>query len=107
MISVSILEIVTTEYTKDHKQIFSKRAPRMTKPFVSPRGLCVETPHPPASNRRASMGSTDAARRAGYSDETTAIVPSIAVAISPDLHVGSKPAKKSGMGSRLTSAQIP
>src|SRR2546428_13946912 len=63
--------------------------------------------HPPASYLSASIGSMEAARRAGYNAESTAIVPSSPVATSPDFHVGSNPAKKSGIGSRLTREQMP
>src|SRR2546428_11201765 len=63
--------------------------------------------HPPASYLSASIGSMDAARRAGYNAESTAIVPSRPVATSPDFHVGSNPAKKYGIGSRFTRVQMP
>src|SRR5581483_2086756 len=63
--------------------------------------------YPPASNLKASMGSTDAALRAGYSAESTAIPPSMAQASTPDVHVGISPAKKSGIGSRSTSQHNP
>src|SRR5437868_10488045 len=54
-----------------------------------------------------SIGSTDAARRAGYSAARTAIVPNNPAATIPDFQVGNSPAKKSGMGSKFTSAQNP
>src|ERR1700678_680856 len=92
-------EALTTEDTKVHKG--------------TPASLllcnvpCGSPFYPPASNLKASIGSTDAALRAGYNAESTAIAPSSAHDSNPDFHVGSSPAKKSGMGSRSTSEQIP
>src|ERR1043166_4701770 len=63
--------------------------------------------HPPASYRRASIGSIDAARRAGYSAAPTAIVPSKPAAVRPELQLGIRPAKKSGIGNIFTNAQNP
>src|SRR6266852_769201 len=53
------------------------------------------------------MGSMAAARRAGYRADRIAMVPRTAKATVPVCHVGNRPAKKSGIGSRLTSAHRP
>src|SRR5271155_1911256 len=63
--------------------------------------------YPPASNLKASIGSTDAALRAGYKAESTAMPPNNPQASKPVFQVGNNPAKKSGIGSRSTSKQIP
>jgi hypothetical protein len=63
--------------------------------------------YPPASNLKASIGSTDAAFLAGYNADRTAVAPSSPQDNNPDFHVGSRPAKKSGIGSKSTSEQIP
>src|ERR1700758_489589 len=69
--------------------------------------LTTNNCYPPASYRNASIGSIEAARRAGYTADSTAMPPNNPQASAPVFQVGNKPAKKSGIGSRLTSAQMP
>src|SRR3984893_16322254 len=63
--------------------------------------------YPPASNRSASMGSTEAARFAGYSADKTEISPSKLTDKAPSFQLASRPAKNGGIGSKLTNAQNP
>ncbi len=63
--------------------------------------------HPPASWRKASMGSMEAARRAGYNADSDRDRSQNGQRHVPVCQVGNRPAKKSGMGSRSTSAHRP
>src|SRR5258706_4345501 len=63
--------------------------------------ISVSTAHPPASKRSASIGSTEAARLAGYTAERTAITPSSDTDIAPIFQLVSMPLKNGGMGARL------
>src|SRR6266853_61303 len=69
--------------------------------------ISVSTAHPPASKRSASIGSTEAARLAGYTAERTAITPSSDTDIAPIFQLVSMPVKNGGMGARLTRPQNP
>src|SRR5262249_36503267 len=69
--------------------------------------LCEGGVHGYISNRSASTGGSSAARRAGYVEVTTPITTSVAIATSPDCHDRIIPAKRSGIGARLTSRHSP
>src|SRR5438874_1960710 len=62
---------------------------------------------PPASKRRASIGSTEAARFAGYNADRMEITPSKAIDIAAIFQLVSIPLKKGGIGARLTRPQKP
>src|SRR5438874_12461282 len=94
MISISI----------QHSALSHNGVPHPSRVFCERVGMLT---YPPASNLSASMGSIEAARRAGYSADKTAIAPSIAHASTPEVQVGIRPAKKSGIGIRLTSQHKP
>src|SRR6266851_5144732 len=87
----------TRSFTQLRSQVF----------LVIVRALRGKHSYPPASYLNASIGSMEAAIRAGYTAAPTAIVPNKPVATSPEVQLGSRPAKKSGIGNRFTSAQKP
>jgi hypothetical protein len=90
---------LTTEDTKVHKGDGVE--------FICAGSLWFMPFYPPASNLKASIGSTEAALRAGYNADSTAMPPNNPQASKPVFQVGNNPAKKSGMGSKSTSKQIP
>src|SRR5262245_4480225 len=67
----------------------------------------ANTIYPPASNLKASIGSTEAARFAGYSAERMEITPSNAMDITAIFQFVSMPLKNGGMGARFTRPQNP